>query len=754
MDRFGFLPIIIVASFLMLAGALGQDSSDLYLDAYQDFQTAEKLEREGKPREALEKYEVASKALLNIRKDAPDWQPLVVEYRLKKTQESITRLQSEVANLPPPVESIEGPMPEPDREPTRLPQVSTGPRVVAPRSSPNQRPSSQNRDDSSTRTSSSTLDREIRQMRQQLDEARAENKRLADKLEQKAGELQMALVTNDKTKVLLVEVKTELAQATVALENAKKDGSAGAATQAQFDKRAADILKKLAETEAGNEVLVEENSRLLAKLEQAATYISSSDEIRAGLIKDREKLEADRDEAVQKAKKFKDNSAEIAKLAGEVKDLKTKLTDSEKLATAKGSDADKLLQENKSLTNKLAEALMNTPKQAELEKLKVQRNLLQAKLTELEKAKQAAPAAVADPEKDRQIVALQSDLNSAKDRLLEAQAQVSQGDEKLRDLQKQLDQATGELAQLTINPTPSKDEKNLIVENELLRNIILRQIKEQTRRDEAARAVEVVLNSSPTKPEGLATHLAVLSEPALKLTEEERAIFKDPVSLLTQPAGDESLSVTMAVTKPTAEEARQNNLSEKPAKAEALPEEVRAQFEQAKKLFEAQDFTGAEKVFQNIVETVPNNYYILSNLGAVQIESGKLSAAEVALKKAIQINDVDSYAHRNLGIVYSRQGRIDAAIAALRRSVEADEKDAVAHNYLGVCLGQKEDRQDAEKEFKRAIAIDPGYAAAHFNLAVLYATTQPPALKLAKQHYSKATELGAPPDASLERLIQ
>lgn len=652
-------------------------------------------------------------------------------------------------------------------------------------------------------------------MRQQLEDARAENKRLADKLEQKTGELQMALVTNDKTKVLLVEVKTELAQATVALENAKKDGSAGAATQAQFDKRAADILKKLAETEAGNEVLEEENARLLAKLEQAATYISSSDDIRAGLIKDREKMAGERDEAVQKAKKIKDNSAEITKLAGENKDLKSKLTDAEKLATAKGSDADKLLQENKSLTNKLAEALMNTPKQAELEKLKVQKNLLQARLAELEKSAQAVPAANAekekliaalqsdlkvansklaeamsnapkqaelervkaektqleaklaalekakqetpgavDPEKEKQIIALQSDLNSAKDKLLEAQAQVSQGDEKLRDLQKQLDQATGELAQLTINPTPSKDEKNLIVENELLRNIILRQIKEQTRRDEAAKAIETVLNSSPSKPEGLTPHLAVLSEPLLNLTEEERAIFKDPVSLLTQPGGDESLSVTMAVTKPTAEEARRNNKPQKNARGEALPEEVRTQFEKAKKLFEAQDFAGAEKVFQDIVETVPDNYYILSNLGAVQIESGKLSAAEVALKKAIQINETDSYAHRNLGIVYSRQGRIDAAITALRRSVEADEKDAVAHNYLGVCLGQKEDRQDAEKEFKRAISIDPGYAAAHFNLAVLYATTQPPALKLAKQHYSRATELGAPPDASLERLIQ
>ena len=49
-----------------------------------------------------------------------------------------------------------------------------------------------------------------------------------------------------------------------------------------------------------------------------------------------------------------------------------------------------------------------------------------------------------------------------------------------------------------------------------------------------------------------------------------------------------------------------------------------------------------------------------------------------------------------------------------------------------------------------AIAANPDYADAHFNLAVIYATNQPPAKELAKQHYVKATSLGAEPDPSLE----
>ena len=87
----------------------------------------------------------------------------------------------------------------------------------------------------------------------------------------------------------------------------------------------------------------------------------------------------------------------------------------------------------------------------------------------------------------------------------------------------------------------------------------------------------------------------------------------------------------------------------------------------------------------------PNSYFALSNLGAVQIEGGKLSAAEVALKKAIEIEDTESYAYTNLGIVYSRQGKFDEAIVALHKAVALNDEDAVAHNYLGVCLGQKEE---------------------------------------------------------------
>ena len=118
MYRPGFLLIAIGASLVMLSAAFSEDSSDRFLNAYKDFQAAEKLEREAKPQEAIKKYRSARQILQQISKSTPDWQPLVVDYRLRKTQESIERLEESMGALPPP-EPPEGSLPVADNERVR-----------------------------------------------------------------------------------------------------------------------------------------------------------------------------------------------------------------------------------------------------------------------------------------------------------------------------------------------------------------------------------------------------------------------------------------------------------------------------------------------------------------------------------------------------------------------------------------------------------------------------------------------------------
>ena len=124
MHRSGIFLIALGASLVLLGSALSKDSSDLFLNAYQDFQAAEKLEREAKPQEALKKYRSAQQILAQIRKASSDWQPLVVDYRLRKTQESIERLETGIGILPailPIPEAPEGNLPEPEKNGRSLP---------------------------------------------------------------------------------------------------------------------------------------------------------------------------------------------------------------------------------------------------------------------------------------------------------------------------------------------------------------------------------------------------------------------------------------------------------------------------------------------------------------------------------------------------------------------------------------------------------------------------------------------------------
>jgi Flp pilus assembly protein TadD len=173
----------------------------------------------------------------------------------------------------------------------------------------------------------------------------------------------------------------------------------------------------------------------------------------------------------------------------------------------------------------------------------------------------------------------------------------------------------------------------------------------------------------------------------------------------------------------------------------------------AKEEFDRQDYIQAESTFRDALKLSPDDYFALSNLGVVQFQLGKLKEAEETLKKASGKTTDSSFALTTLGIVHYRQDRHDEAEKVLKKSIAVNPQDFTAHNYLGIVLAASGKGKDGESEIMKAIEINPQYADAHFNLAVIYATGKPPAKMMARKHYQKAIELGAPPDASLERIV-
>ena len=142
------------------------------------------------------------------------------------------------------------------------------------------------------------------------------------------------------------------------------------------------------------------------------------------------------------------------------------------------------------------------------------------------------------------------------------------------------------------------------------------------------------------------------------------------------------------------------------------------------------------------------------HLAATELEQGKMDDAEAALKQALAAQPNDAHALTLFGVLRFRQSRFDDAFEQLSRAAQLDPQNAEAQNYLGITLSQKGQRGAAEAALRKAIQLSPGYASAHHNLAVIYATQQPPFLELARWHYQKAIAAGHPKNTEVEKLLE
>ena len=334
----------------------------------------------------------------------------------------------------------------------------------------------------------------------------------------------------------------------------------------------------------------------------------------------------------------------------------------------------------------------------------------------------------------KQVEKLRAELADAKQRINSLQGNEGA----IRDLEQKLAERESELANLkkqegksSVTPDGKPSE-----ENNLLRGIVLRQLKEEARRAQARRLMEDEIKRLNIRSDVLTEQITVLAAPAITLTPEERALFKDGQSVIvSEGEGKMQASVSAPLKAPD----------------EGKFKECLAR---AKEEFDRQDYLQAENTFKQVLEYSPEDYFALSNLGVVEFQLGKLKEAEALLLKASQKSSDNSFAMTTLGIVLYRQERLGDAEKTLTKAISMNQQDFTAHNYLGIVLAASGKGKAGEGEIMKAIEINPQYADAHFNLAVIYATSKPPAKMLAKKHYAKALELGAPPDPSLEHLNQ
>ena len=733
--------------------AWSEDASSMFLQAYQEYQAAEKCERDSQLREALNRYATTIKTLESLQKNNPDWQTMVVDYRLKKARQSLDRLRETIAKVPSAPETVEAPLP------------GRGFDIDIPEPAVNTRPRTSGAPAPKTVIPPPVDNSRLNEVQSELSKARKKIRDLEDQLDRAGGNASSLKMEVEKTKTELVEAKSRLAQAENSLQNSNNERDA---VKKKFSegvgKRIAELQKMTSNLETENELLQEENKRLSSKLARAADYIKASKEVLAATESDRQALAKQRDQAVARTNKLKENAQEIDRLQGEMAELKKQFRNEK-------SELEGQLVEQKTKLEKLAG-------------LEAENKNLGSKLQSAEKL----VALGSKSESQQVILEFLSQIDSLKENLQNLQGDVKSRDAQIKDLVSQLNAATTEAARLKLDPKATDEDKRLAEENELLKTIVLRQLKEVNQRQAAAAKLESELHDLEVKSDSVLNQVSDLKAPLTPLTDEEKVLFREPSVFVSESAPNQ-LAVSMVAIKKNTELATpasaqeavttssdvQSTMDSKPAsdnplvppalpadeldpapleeEMNALPPKARELATLAAKLYKDERYFDAVIIYRQALEAAPGNLFVIANLAVAKIQTGKLRDSQLGFEKVLEKKPRNLYALTNLSIVYSKQKNFDKAVSTLNQILEIDPKNAVAHNYMAVALGKTGKTAEAEDYFKRSIQLDPQYGTAYFNLAIMYINSQPPQIELARENYEKAKALGEDPNIAFEKKL-
>src|SRR5437764_4691820 len=474
--------IFCLASPLLTAES--DDPSETFLKAYMTAQQGEKLEHENQFKAALAKYRFAGSLIEQLSKAHPDWQPAIVEYRGRKVSESILRVQDKtstqesVTATAPPAENAAAVPPQP--APT---QVNKGPVAPlpaakpAPASTPNEVAIEQ-----ATRKLRDRVDQleaELQKSRTQMSAAENEKQSLNSRLDETKSKLGKAQGDLDKAKTAEKQVRDQLTQAQASLKKTAAAGSNEGKAQEALRSEIGQLKKALVSAQEGRGAAEKER-------DDANTKVAGADQQRASASKERDEANAraaaadqkvasankERDDALTQLKGLKDTEQRVEVLVSENSNLKQKLADAEK--TVREISADKPKQEKE----------------------------------------------LADVRK--QIVDLQTQLAASQKQNKDYEVTVAQ-------MRSQLDEAGKQLEQVKLVGASPEETAKLTRENEMLRNIIVRERQEEARRDQAKKLMLAEFDKLQIKYETFTQQIQLLAQPVTRLTTDELALLRQPV---------------------------------------------------------------------------------------------------------------------------------------------------------------------------------------------------------------------------------
>lgn len=697
--------LLIIAGALLQVGSVAAQTpaaaggaADEYFRGYILKGEAERVEQAGDLPTALGKFRQAQEIFESIAKNYPVWESQMLTYRRQKVQESITRVENKLAS---PGAAQAAPAPSVTPAPSPIP----GPVGTTPTPQAGAAPQSPTGGLPSLSDFLNNYEKAYKGRFEQLDQQNKQYEADLGKWQKWYDWASGELKASKETTNALAQRGAQLEQAVAQME---KDAAAGRANAGE--------LKALKQHQAETAAQLLQAQQKLAKAEStakdASQKLAETTTSLAKLQTERDAAVKQRDEAVKKADSA---NTERDKLAAESLGMKSEL-DNLKRSMGNGSNKD-MLAKNEQLRSELDTA------RAQIATLKSDITKKDAEITQLK----------------GQLTTVQTELTTLRQQNAAYQTQVSELTIQLKDVQSKME-----------SKTPESPE--MLAENQLLRSIILRQLRAQARQQEAKTNIIAELQKTENASKELIQQVEELSSARVSLSPDEEKLFTEPQLKEALSGGGFQATLMASSTAKTDAPKTTPSAASTPAKA-AEASSPTSLMDIANQLLQDEKLAEAATAYEEVLRAEPKNASALIGLGAAKMRAGKYADAEVALKKCLTFEPENETAHFTLGITYFKQDRHKDAMTSFEKSIVKRPQNARAHHYLGIIATKMGLMDRAEREFKTSLAIDPAYGDAHFNLAVLYVSWDPPKWDLARSNYADALKKGVKPDPNLEKIL-
>ena len=699
------IALLAAACLSVAVCALAEEADSHFVRIYRLIQEADTMAGNGQTRPAAQSYRDALAELKKLQKANPTWNEKVVKFRLNYLSEKLSQFGADAA---------------PEPTPAVVPSI---PAASAPKQSEDLK-----------------SQRELNELNQQVRALDAERRLLEAKLREALSAQPAAVDPRElrkaEDKIIRLEKENELLKVGLAKQKSKPTPVENPGALDQVKQALAEANLKLQAQAAANATLEAEKHRLGERLQAQASEprVPSSKRLEPPAKTERPAaaLTKPQAEAVAANQKSQEQTERARALIRENAALQERLaiTAPAGQLTALQTETENL---KKHITSMRALAKPDTRDQNLRRELAAARSELASEKSANE-ALRLEKAVLERQFKDsagKNQITSNSKTESRPSRITADERKVErQENERLKkleserqDLQKKLAAANAELAKKSARPTATPPKSNREIES-------------------------------------LKSRLAALESKRIPYTAEELALFKAPAA-----APPRSIQVASAARSPATFQLAAENSSPKPAaepireakpvrkSINELPPGAGPLVSEAQRAFAARRLDEAEAKYKQALKLDDKSVFLLANLATIQLEENRFEEAEKNLNLAIANAPEDAFSLLQFGILKFRQEKYDDALNALSQAAKFDPQNAEAQNYLGITLSQQGQRAAAETALRKAIQLSPGYPIAHYNLAVVYATQQPPFRELARLHYQKATSAGHPKNAELEKLL-